>query len=103
MANEIDDLLTKLVQAYAIKEHKAKNYTDTYSRAFLLCCIKQSEDRIMYLMCAEDHEAMNKSWGGEDACENARIDKRAKEEIEWKDAQIKDIPWNRLIMRKGKS
>jgi len=43
-----------------------------------------------------DHEAMDQI--------NKEIDDRtddlAEEDVEWKDAQTKDIPWDRLIMKK---
>ena len=100
MTPEISDLITKFIKAYAKETYKAENYTDTYSREFLLKGVKVFEDWLMFQHCAEDRKAMKQSWDGEDASENKLIDKQAEQEIEWKDAQIKDIPWNRLMANK---
>ena len=49
--------------------------------------------------CDEDHKAMDEI--------NKEIDKNtddlAEEDVEWKDAQTKDIPWDRLILKKDQS
>ena len=46
--------------------------------------------------CDEDHKAMDEI--------NKEIDKNtddlAEEDVEWKDAQTKDIPWDRLMIKK---
>ena len=48
------------------------------------------------IYCDADHEAMDEI--------NKEIDDRtddlAEEDVEWKDAQTKDIPWNRLMPNK---
>ena len=100
MTPEISDLITKFIKAYAKETYKAENYTDTYSREFLLKGVKVFEDWLMFQDCAEDREAMKQSWNGEDASENKLIDKQAEEEAELNDAKTKDIPWNRLMMTK---
>ena len=94
MTSEISDLISKLVHAYAKQMAKQKNYTDTFSREFLLDCLKMTEGWMMMQHCIEDRKAMDRR--------NEWIDKNtddlAEKEQELKDTKVKDIPWNRIIM-----
>jgi len=95
MTTRIDLLLTQIIEEYSRYRYKSINYTDTYTRKFLLECISELTDRMMYRHCIEDRVIMAEM----DDDYHEWIDKQAKEEQESKDAKVKDIPWNRLIMK----
>jgi hypothetical protein len=78
MTTKIDDLLAQILEEYFKNKYKSVNYTDTYSRKSLLECIAHLTDRLLYLHCTEDREAM--------AWIDKNIDELAEKEVEHKDS-----------------
>ena len=55
---QMDSLLSQYLEEYSRSKNKTINYTDTYSRKYLLECISDMTDRIMYKHCIEDRVIM---------------------------------------------
>ena len=84
----INRILGLLLQVYALHENKSVNYTETFSRDYLLTFIRKMEDIIMYHFCAEDRDAMNQrdEQEREDWWQNTAMDKQAEQEAEYRDS-----------------
>ncbi len=78
-STEFDILLTQLLEEYSRKTYKTINYTDTFSREFLLKFITAVQDRVMFKHCDEDRMMQEDSWD-----DSEMIDKMYEQEQELK-------------------
>ena len=94
MTPQISDLISKLVQEYAKETNYNVDYTGTYDKELIFDCIRMVEDWMIFQHCDKDREAMDRR----NRWIEKNVDDLAEEEQESKDAQVKDIPWNRIMM-----
>ena len=58
MTSQFDLLLTQLLEEWSRNKYKTINYTNTYSRKYLIEFVKAVGDRVMYKYCLEDRITM---------------------------------------------
>jgi hypothetical protein len=83
-SDEFDRLLALLIKENDRLIHKGVNYTDTYTRKYLLSFIERLTSRVMYNHCIEDRVAMHEIADEYHEWLDKNADRLAKEDQDYK-------------------